>query len=241
MPNYPVSWIFLISDLIKDHTWCVAIMSLWSLLIWNSFLLFWQGIIYDTYFFGGRHCAFRIWFPNLRLNPRRWQWKPRILITGPPRELLDVDIFGLSSIQSLSRVRHFGTPWTAALQASLSITNSRSLFKLMSIESIMLSNHLVLCHPLLLPPSIFPNIRVFSSESVVCIRWPKYWRFSFSINPSNEYSGLISFRSDWISFNYGKIIALIIWTFVGKVKKWSHSAVSDSLWHLFLICCLALS
>ena len=90
------------------------------------------------------------------------------------------------------------TPWTAARQASLSITNSRSLLKLMSIESEMPSNHLVLCQPLLLPPSIFPSIRVFSRESVLCIRWPKYWSFSFSISPSNEYSGLISFRMDWL-------------------------------------------
>ena len=87
--------------------------------------------------------------------------------------------------------------WTAAHQASLSITNSQSLLKLMSSESVMPSNHLILCHPLLLPPSIFPSIRVFSNESLLCIRWPKYWSFSFSINPSNEYSGLISFRIDW--------------------------------------------
>ena len=89
-------------------------------------------------------------------------------------------------------------PWTAAYQASLSITNSQSLLKLTSIELVMPSNHLVLCHPLLLPPSIFPNIGVFSNESVLCIRWPKYWSFSFSISPSNEYSGLISFRMDWL-------------------------------------------
>ena len=89
------------------------------------------------------------------------------------------------------------TPWTAVRQASLSITNSQSLLKLMSIKSVMLSNHLILCHPLLLPPSIFPSIRVFSNESVLCNRWPKYWSFSFSISPSNEYSGLISFRMGW--------------------------------------------
>ena len=101
-----------------------------------------------------------------------------------------------SSVQSLSRVRLFVTPWTAACQASLSITNSRSLLKLMSIESVMTSNHLILCHPL--PPSIFPNIRVFSNESVLHIRQPKYWTFSFSISPSNEHPGLISFRMDWL-------------------------------------------
>ena len=98
------------------------------------------------------------------------------------------------SVQLLSRVQFFVIPWTAAGQASLSLTNSRSLLKLMSIESAMPSNHLILCRPLLLPPSIFPSIRVFSNESTLHIRWPKYWSFSFSISPSNEYSGLISFR-----------------------------------------------
>ena len=102
------------------------------------------------------------------------------------------------SIQSLSHVQLFATPWTAAGQASLSITNSWSLLRLMCIESVMPSSHLILCHPLLLLPSSFPGIRVFSSESVLRIRWPKYWSFSFSfsISPSNEYSGLISFRMD---------------------------------------------
>ena len=99
-------------------------------------------------------------------------------------------------VQSLSRVRLLATPWTAGHQASLSFTISWSLLKLMSIESVMPSNHLILCHPLLLPPSIFPSIRVFSNESVLCIKWPKYWRFSFNISPSNEYSGLISFTID---------------------------------------------
>ena len=103
-----------------------------------------------------------------------------------------------SSVQSLSLVWLFVTPWTAAWQASLSITNSQSLPKLMSIESVMPSNHLILCHPLLLPPSIFPSIRAFSDESVLRIRWPKNWSFSFNISPSNEYSGLISFRMDWL-------------------------------------------
>ena len=89
------------------------------------------------------------------------------------------------------------TPWTAALQVSLSITNSQSLLRLMSIELVMPSNHLILCHPLLLP-SVFPSIRIFSNELALCIRWPKFWSFSFSISPSNEYSGLISFRVDWL-------------------------------------------
>ena len=101
-------------------------------------------------------------------------------------------------VQSLSHVWLFVTPWTAAYQASLFITNSWSLLKLMSIESVMPSNHLNLCHPLLLLPSIFPSIWVFSNESALRIRWPKYWSFSFSISPSNEYSGLISFRMDWL-------------------------------------------
>ena len=98
----------------------------------------------------------------------------------------------------LSYVRLFATPWTAACQASLSIANSESLLKLMSIESVMSSNHLILCGALFLPPSIFPSIRVFSNESVLHIRWPTYWIFSFNISPSNEYSGLISFRMDWL-------------------------------------------
>ena len=106
--------------------------------------------------------------------------------------------FSFFSVQSLSRVQLFVTPGTAACQASLSFTNSWSLLKLMSIESVMPSNHLILCCPLLLLPSIFPSIRVFSNESVLHIRWPKYWRLSFSISSSNEYSGLISFRMDWL-------------------------------------------
>ena len=107
----------------------------------------------------------------------------------------------LSSVQSLSRVRLFATPLTAACQASLSITTSQSLPKLLSIELVMPSNHLIFCPPLLLLPSIFPSIRVFSNESVLCIRWPKYWSFSFSISPSNEYPGLISFRMDWLDLH----------------------------------------
>ena len=103
-----------------------------------------------------------------------------------------------SSVQLLSCIRLFATPWTAACQASLSITNSWSLLKLMSIMLEMPCNHLILCRPLLLPPSIFPTIRVFSSDLVLRIRWPKYWSFSFIISPSNEYSGWISFRMDWL-------------------------------------------
>ena len=103
-----------------------------------------------------------------------------------------------SSVQSFSHVRLFATPWIAACQASLSITSSQSSLKLMSIESVMPSNHLILCHPLLLLPPIPPRIRVFSNESTLRMRWPKYWSFSFSISPSNEHPGMISFRMDWL-------------------------------------------
>ena len=103
-----------------------------------------------------------------------------------------------SSVQSLSNVGLFVIPWTAACQASLSINNSQSLLKLMSSKSVMPSNHLILCHTLLFSLSVFPSIRVFSSESLICIRWPKYWSISFNISPPNEHSGLISFRMDWL-------------------------------------------
>ena len=162
--------------------------------------------------------------------------------------------FSFSSVQSLSRVWLFVTPWTAACQASLSITKSWSLLKLMSIESVMSCNHLILCHPLL-PLSIFPSIRVFWNKSSLRMRRPKYWSFSFSISPSNDYSGLISFRMNWLDLlavqgtlrsllqhhssegsilwhsaffivqlshpymTTGKTIALIRWTFVGKVMS----------------------
>ncbi|CAN0216172.1 unnamed protein product [Rangifer tarandus platyrhynchus] len=104
----------------------------------------------------------------------------------------------ISSVQLLSHVQLFATPWTVARQASLSIPSSRSLLKLVSIESVMPSNHLILCCPLLLLPSTFPSIRVFSNESLLHIKWQKHWSFSFGISPSNEYSGLISFRMDWL-------------------------------------------
>ena len=107
-------------------------------------------------------------------------------------------IYQFSSVQSLSHVQLFAIPWTAAHQPSLSITNPRSLPKLMSMESVMPSNHFILCCPLLFLPSIIPSHRVFSNDSALPMRWPKYWSFSFSIRPSNEYSGLISFRMDWL-------------------------------------------
>ena len=111
---------------------------------------------------------------------------------------LSAESYQFSSVQSLSHVWLFATPWTIAHQASLYITNSQSPPKLMSIESVMPSNHLILCHPLLLLPSIFPNIRVFSNESALHIRWPKYWSFSFNISPSNEHPRSISLRMDWL-------------------------------------------
>ena len=128
-----------------------------------------------------------------------------------------------SSAQSLSCVRLFADPWTAVNQASLSIMNAWSLLKLMSIESVIPSNHLILCCPLLLPPSIFPSIRVFSNESFICIRWPKYWSVSFSTSTSNEYSGLISFR----------IACLDLLTVQGTLKSLlqHHSSKSSILWH----------
>ena len=128
-----------------------------------------------------------------------------------------------SSVQSLSHVQPFVTPWTAACQASLSITNSWSLLKLMSVESVMPPNHLILCCPLFHPPSIFPSIRVFSSESVLHIRWPKYWCSSFSISPSNEHSGLISFRMDWLD--------LLVVQGTLKSLLQHHSSEASILWH----------
>ena len=128
----------------------------------------------------------------------------------------------ISSVQSLSCVWLFATPWTAIHQASLSIMNSQSLLKLMSIELVMPYNLLTLCRPLLLPPSVFPSIRVFSSESAFHIRWPKYWSFCFSISPSNEYSGLISFRMDWLD-----LLAI-----QGTLKSLlqHHSSKASTLW-----------
>ena len=119
-------------------------------------------------------------------------------IISPTKLLITIAWQSVSSVQSLSHVRLFATPWTTACQASLSITTSWSLPKPMSIELVMPSNHLVLCHPLLLFPSIFPSIRVFSNESALCIRWPEYLSFSFNISPSNELAGLTSFRMDWL-------------------------------------------
>ena len=131
-------------------------------------------------------------------------------------------------VQLLSRIQLFGTPRTAACQASLSFTIFQSLLKLTSIESVMPSNHLIFCHPLLLPPSIFPRIRVFSNELALHIRWPKYWSFSFSINPSNEYLGLISFRMDWlISLQPKGLLRVFSNT---TVQKYQFFGTQPSLW-----------
>ena len=133
-----------------------------------------------------------------------------------------MSMYVFSSVQSLSHVRLLATPWITAHQASLSIPNSQSLLRLVSIESVMPSNHLILCHPLLLPPSIFPSIRVFSSESVLHTRWPKYWSFSFNFSPSNEYTRLISFRVDWLD----------LLTVQGTLKSLlqHHSSKASILW-----------
>ena len=125
-------------------------------------------------------------------------WFDLLAVQGTLKSLLPLLLLLL--LRRFSRVQLCETPWSAACQVSLSITNSWSLVKLMSIKSLIPSNHLILCHPLLLPPSVFPSIRVFFNESLLHIRWPKYWSFSFSISPFNEYSGLISFRMDWLDF-----------------------------------------
>jgi len=133
-----------------------------------------------------------------------------------------MNIYLISSAQSLSCVQLFATPWTAANQDSMSITNSQSLLKLMSIESVMLSNHLILFHPLFLPPSIFPSNRVFPNGLALRITWPKYWSSSFNISPSNEYSGLISFRMDWLD--------LLAVQGTLKILLQHHSSKSSILW-----------
>ena len=165
----------------------------------------------------------------------------------------------------LSHVQLFATPWTAARQAFLSFTISQNLLKFIFIESVMPSNHLILCHPLVLPPSIFPSIRVFSNESVLCMRWPKYWSFSFSISPSNEYSGLISFRMDWLDLlaiqgtlksllqhrsSKASILGRSVFFIVqlsyphmttGKTVALTRQTFVSKVMSLLLICCLGLS
>ena len=155
----------------------------------------------------GEHCSLDTWFP---LPAPMWPgW---------------VCFLHFSSVQSLSRAQLFATPWTAACQAFLSITNSWILLKLMSIYSVMLSNHPIFCRPLLLLPSIFPSVRVFSNDSVLRIRWPKYWSFSFSISPSYEYSGLISFRLDRLD------LLVVQGTLNTTVQKHQFFSTQLSLW-----------
>ena len=141
----------------------------------------------------------------------------------PLHHAKDFIYFQFSSVRSLGRVRLFATPWTAAHQASLTITNSQNLLKLMSIESVMPYNHLILCHPLLLLPSIFPSIRVFSNKLVLHIEWPKDWSFSFIISPSNEYSGLIAFRMDCLD------LLAVQGTLKSPLQH--HSSKASVLWH----------
>ena len=141
-----------------------------------------------------------------------------------PRDQQTFSTNQFSSVQPLTRVQFFVTPWTAVHQASLSVTNSWSLLKLMSIESVMPSNHLILCHPFLLLPSVFPSIRIFSNESVLRIRWPKYWSFNFSISPSNEYSGLISFRIDWFDLAVQVTLKSLLQHLSSKASILQHSA-----------------
>ena len=147
-----------------------------------------------------------------------------IFFVSEDREALSVQF---SSVKSPSRVRPFATPWTTAPQAIRSIINFQSLPKLMSIESVMPFNHLILCHPLLLLPSIFPGIRVFSNESALCMRWPKYWSFSFNISPSNEHSGLISIRMNWISLQSKGLSRVFSNT---TVQKHQFFSTQLSLW-----------
>ena len=154
--------------------------------------------------------------------------------------ILSLCLFNLcaefSLVQPLSCDWHFATPWTAACQASLSITNSQSLLKLVSIASVRPSNHLILCRPFLLLPSVFPSIRVFSSESVLHIRWPKYWSFTFSISPSNEYSGLISFRMYWLDLlAVQRTLKSLLQHHSSKASILQHSAFFIvQLWHPYM-------
>ena len=142
-----------------------------------------------------------------------------------------------SSAQSLSRVRLFATPWITARQTSLSITISQSSLKLMSIKSVMPSSHLILCHPLFLLPAIPPSIRVFSNESALCIRWPKYWSFSFSIIPSKEHPGLISFRMDWLDLlAVQRTLKSLLQHYSSKASILQHSAFfTNSHIHIWLL------
>ena len=193
---------------------------------WRS-LVGWSDFTFTFHF----HALKRKWQPTPVFLPGKSQGRGRIVgcrlwgrtesdTTGAQFSLL---LCRLSSGQSLSHVQLFATPWIAARQASLSITNSWSLPKPMSIKSVMPPSHLILCHPLLLLPPIFPSIRVFSNESALHVRWPKYWSFSFRISPSNEHPGLISFRMDWLD--------LIAVQGTRKSLLQHHSSKASILWH----------
>ena len=173
-----------VSSLAKDIT---GLKFLQSLFLCSSFFFFWLNCMI---------CRILVLWQGIRARP------PAVEVRRPNTGLLGKSLpsfnFQFSSVQSLSRVWLFATPWIAARQASLSITNSQSSLKLMSIESVMPSSHLFLCRLLLLLPPIPPSVRVFSNESTLCMRWPKYWSFSFSIIPSKEIPGLISFAMDWL-------------------------------------------
>ena len=142
--------------------------------------------------------------------------------------MFTLSLYSVCSVQLLSHVQLFDTLWTTACQASLSITNSRSSSKPISIKSVMPSNHLILCRPLLLLPSIFPSIRVFSNESALCIRCPKYWSFSFNISPSNEHLGLISFRKNWLDLLPVKGLSRVF--FNTTVQRHQFFGIQLSLW-----------
>ena len=208
--------------------------------LWNCFDKFKTGLLIPTF----QPCEnWRFVFKTHSIVP--WLWLHTCLPMFRDRETKDIkqeakvilvvtrrknsgilmSYHFLSSVQSLMSVWLFATTWTAACQASLSITNSQSLFKFMSIESVMPSNHVILCHPLLLPASIFPSIRVFSNESGLRIRWPKYWSFSFSISPSKEYSGLISFRMDLLD------LLAVQGTLKSLLQHFSNSSKALILWH----------
>ena len=188
------------------------------------------------FYFGGPHSSTLAWripgmgepggLPSIGSHRVRYDWSDLAAAAACTVQYVVSCNFVISSVQSLSSVRLFETPWTAAHQASLSITNSWSLLKLMSIESVMPSNHLILCCPLLLLSSIFPSIRVFPNESALRIRWPKYWSFSFNISPSSEYSGLLSFRIDWI-FLLPKGLSRVFSN--TTVQKWCSAFFGDQL------------
>ena len=183
-----------------------------------------MGFLRQDYWMGCHFLLLQGIFPTQRSSPLSPAMVSGFLTVEPQGK--PVTPLLLLLLSRFSHVQLFVTPWTAACKASLSINNSQSLLKLMSIESVMPSNHLILCHPLLLPSSIFPSIRVFSNELALCIRWPKYWSFNFSISPSNEYSELIFFRVNWFDLFKG------LWRVFSNTTVQKHQVfkVQPSLW-----------